>query len=112
MQVEAAEPGHGFEPRASGHKEQNEHEEATEDGDHEDPVEKFERALDAPADGEDDDATEKRRNADPVDGAGIGSDRQSLGEQKEDGGGGRSGPCGPTDLEEVQSRVDPRPQRG
>ena len=112
VQIEAGQPDDAGGPRRRRHEDQRQDEEAAENCDDQHPVQQLERAFDAAAERQDRHASEERPDADVVDDARIGRGGELAREQEEDRAGGRAGPRRPSDLQEVEDGVDPRPERG
>ena len=109
--VEAREACQRGKPRADGHIDDAEHQEAAENAGYEHPVEHLERSRDAFADQQYANAGEERDDADQVDVRRVGRRRREpAGEQEEDRAGRGGRPRGPADLQEIQHRVEPGPE--
>ena len=70
--VETDEPEPRREPRVTGHEQQRQHQERSENSHHQEPVEDLERAFDPTPEEQHGDAREKGADADEVDSAGVG----------------------------------------
>ena len=99
-------------PRAAGHEQHGEYQERSEHAADENPVENLQRALDPSADQQQGDADQERADADEVDGLDVRGPGDASRKQIEDGTGRSGRPRRPAGLQEIEQRVDPRPQGG
>ena len=107
--VERHQAGRRGQPRRGRHQEQSQDQKPAQRAAHHDPVEQFQRALDAAPHEQEHHAQQKRSDPDEVDDAGIRWCGNPSGEEKENGTGGNPGRRRPSDLEKEQDRVEPGP---
>src|SRR4030095_10999640 len=69
-------------------------------------------ALDSPPNHQDQAAAQKQPDTNPVDHVSFLCGRQTFGDQKENSPGSSAGPTGPTHLQKIKYRVEPRPEGG
>ena len=81
--------------------------------DDQDPVEQFERALDASTEQQEETHNEEQADTDGVDDRWyVRRPGQPLGEKEKNRAGGVRRPGRPTDLQEIEDGVEPGPERG
>ena len=107
--VEPGQSRTGRHPRVERHQQQRQDQQPSERAHHHDPVEQLQRPLDPSSDEQQRHTQQERADADQVDGIHVRRPGNASTEQEEDRARRHAGRRRPSDLQEEQDGVEPRP---